>query len=106
MLLMKDGGRGRIVNFSSGSVFQGAAGQSHYAAAKAGALGLTRSLACTGWRSALTANCSASRVLAAPLLRRGPGTSRPGRPAAVQLAGTWEDVAARSIRTLSPRHTE
>jgi len=102
---MKDGRWGRIVNFGSGSVFQGTAGQSHYAAAKAAALGLTRSLACTGWRSALTASCSVSRVLA-PLLRRGPGTSRPGRPAAVQLAGTWEDVAARSIRTLSPRHTE
>jgi len=85
---MKDGRWGRIVNFGSGSVFQGTAGQSHYAAAKAAALGLTRSLACTGWRSALTASCSASRVLAAPLLRRGPGTSRPGRPAAVQLAGT------------------
>jgi NAD(P)-dependent dehydrogenase (short-subunit alcohol dehydrogenase family) len=74
---MKDGGWGRIVNFGSGSVFQGTAGQSHYAAAKAGALGLTRSLACTGRRSALTASCSVSRVF-----------------------------AARSIRTLSRCHTE
>ena len=30
---MKDGGWGRIVNFGSGSVFQGTAVQSHYAAA-------------------------------------------------------------------------
>ena len=99
---MKDGGRGRIVNFSSGSVFQGAAGQSHYAAAKAGALGLTRSLACTGWRSALTASCSASRVLAPPPapwpwdVTAGPAGCGSAR----------RDVAARSIRTLSPRHTE
>jgi NAD(P)-dependent dehydrogenase (short-subunit alcohol dehydrogenase family) len=103
---MKDGGWGRIVNFGSGSVFQGTAGQSHYAAAKAGVLGLTRSLAWTGWRSALTASCSASRGPRCPLLRRDPGTSRQGRPAAVQLAGTWEDVTARSARTLSRRHAE
>ena len=37
---MKDGRWGRIVNFGSGSVFQGTAGQSHYAAAKAAALAL------------------------------------------------------------------
>jgi NAD(P)-dependent dehydrogenase (short-subunit alcohol dehydrogenase family) len=150
---MKGGGWGRIVNFGSGSVFQGTAGQSHYAAAKAGVLGRTRSLVWTGWRSVRTASCwpapaatgyvrlwdpairkpigkpipanlangggrarggvqplrQAARhrgVLAAPLLRRDPGTSRQGRPAAVQLAGTWEDVAARSVRTLSRRHAE
>ena len=45
MPLMKAGGWGRIVNFGSGSVFQGTAGQAHYVAAKAGVLGLTRSLA-------------------------------------------------------------
>jgi hypothetical protein len=54
---MKGGGWGRIVNFGSGSVFQGTAGQSHYAAAKAGVLGRTRSLVWTGWRSVRTASC-------------------------------------------------
>jgi NAD(P)-dependent dehydrogenase (short-subunit alcohol dehydrogenase family) len=43
--LMKDRGWGRIVNFGSGSVFDGTAGQSHYVAAKAGVLGFSRSLA-------------------------------------------------------------
>lgn len=43
--LMKDRGWGRIVNFGSGSVFDGTANQSHYVAAKAGVLGFTRSLA-------------------------------------------------------------
>ena len=37
---------------------------------------------------------------------QAPGTSRQSRPAAVQFAGTWEDVAARSVRTLSRNHTE
>lgn len=43
--LMKDRGWGRIINFSSGSVLAGVPGQSHYVAAKAGVIGLTRSLA-------------------------------------------------------------
>jgi 3-oxoacyl-[acyl-carrier protein] reductase len=36
---------GRIINFSSGSVFKGTPFQSHYVAAKAGVIGLSRSLA-------------------------------------------------------------
>lgn len=43
--LMKDRGWGRIVNFGSGSVFDGTPGQAHYVAAKAGVVGLSRSLA-------------------------------------------------------------
>ncbi len=43
--LMKDRGWGRIVNFGSGSVFDGTRGQTHYVAAKAGIVGFTRSLA-------------------------------------------------------------
>jgi NAD(P)-dependent dehydrogenase (short-subunit alcohol dehydrogenase family) len=43
--LMKDRGWGRIVNFSSGSVLDGTRGQLHYVAAKAGIIGLSRSLA-------------------------------------------------------------
>jgi NAD(P)-dependent dehydrogenase (short-subunit alcohol dehydrogenase family) len=43
--LMKEQGWGRIVNFGSGSVFAGTRNQTHYVAAKAGIVGLTRSLA-------------------------------------------------------------
>ena len=43
--LMKDHGWGRIINFGSGSLFDGTADQSHYVAAKAGVLGFSRSLA-------------------------------------------------------------
>jgi NAD(P)-dependent dehydrogenase (short-subunit alcohol dehydrogenase family) len=43
--LMKNHGWGRIINFGSGSLFDGTANQSHYVAAKAGVLGFSRSLA-------------------------------------------------------------
>jgi 3-oxoacyl-[acyl-carrier protein] reductase len=43
--LMKEIGWGRIINFSSGSVFNGVPGQTHYVAAKAGIIGFSRSLA-------------------------------------------------------------
>lgn len=43
--LMKGTGWGRIINFGSGSVFDGVPGQTHYVAAKAGIVGFSRSLA-------------------------------------------------------------
>lgn len=43
--LMQDRGWGRIINIGSASIFSGVAGQAHYVAAKAGLVGLTRSLA-------------------------------------------------------------
>lgn len=43
--LMKDRNWGRIINFGSGSVFDGTPGQSAYVAAKAGVVGFSRSLA-------------------------------------------------------------
>jgi NAD(P)-dependent dehydrogenase (short-subunit alcohol dehydrogenase family) len=43
--LMKGRAWGRIVNFGSASIFEGVPGQTHYVAAKAGIVGLTRSLA-------------------------------------------------------------
>lgn len=43
--LMKDRDWGRVVNFGSGSVFDGTRGQTHYVAAKAGIVGFSRSLA-------------------------------------------------------------
>ncbi len=49
---------------------------------------------------------SLTEVLTGHYRRVHPEASRQGRPAAVQFAGTWEDVAARSARTLSRRHAE
>ena len=42
---MKEQGRGKIVNISSGTVFNGTAQLLHYVTSKAGVIGLTRSLA-------------------------------------------------------------
>lgn len=54
--LMKESGSGRIVNFGSGSVFDGTRGQTHYVAAKAGIVGFTRSLAREVGPYGITAN--------------------------------------------------
>ncbi len=40
--LMRERGWGRIINYGSGSVFDGTASHAHYTAAKAGVVGLTR----------------------------------------------------------------
>jgi len=43
--LMKTRGWGRIINFGSGSIFDGVSGQAHYVAAKAGIIGFSRCIA-------------------------------------------------------------
>lgn len=43
--LMKQNGWGRIINYDSGTFFKGSRDQSHYIAAKAGVIGLSRCLA-------------------------------------------------------------
>ena len=48
---------GRIINFSSGAVLQGIERHAHYAAAKAGVIGLTRSLASEVGKYNITVNC-------------------------------------------------
>lgn len=55
--LMKEQGSGRIVNFSSGSVYSGVADQVAYVAAKAGIIGFTRSLARALGVHGITVNC-------------------------------------------------
>jgi NAD(P)-dependent dehydrogenase (short-subunit alcohol dehydrogenase family) len=54
--LLKESAAGRIVNFGSGSVFDGTKGQTHYVAAKAGIVGFTRSLAREVGPYGITAN--------------------------------------------------
>ena len=55
---MREQGYGRIVNISSGSV-RGNPGQANYAAAKAGLIGFTNTLAKESGRKGITVNCVA-----------------------------------------------
>jgi len=52
-------GSGRIVNFASQVAYKGMAGLTHYCAAKAGIIGLTRALALEGARHGVTVNAIA-----------------------------------------------
>ena len=58
-LLMRQTGYGRVVNTTSASGLYGGIGQTNYAAAKMGVVGLTRALALEGARHGITANAVA-----------------------------------------------
>jgi NAD(P)-dependent dehydrogenase (short-subunit alcohol dehydrogenase family) len=55
--LMRRGGYGRIVNFSSNSIFAGTPNMAHYVASKGGVLTFTRALATELGPYRITANC-------------------------------------------------
>jgi NAD(P)-dependent dehydrogenase (short-subunit alcohol dehydrogenase family) len=54
---MREAGWGRIINISSGSVFQGSPNYLHYVSSKAGVVGMTRALATELGEYGITANC-------------------------------------------------
>lgn len=64
---MRARGYGRIVSFSSMS-WRGNFGQANYVAAKAGVVGLTRTLALEGARDGITANAVAPGLIETPML--------------------------------------
>jgi len=59
---------GRIINISSVAALQGSAGYSHYSAAKAGILGLTKSLACELAEFRITVNAVVPGPVNTPML--------------------------------------
>jgi NAD(P)-dependent dehydrogenase (short-subunit alcohol dehydrogenase family) len=71
--LMRSRGWGRIINFSSASIFEGVAGQAHYVAAKAGVVGLSRCLAMELGQYGITVNCiTPGLTLTPPVLEHLP----------------------------------
>ena len=80
LALLKASGSGRIINVTSNTVWTVTANFTHYIAAKAGVVGLTRALATELADSKITVNC------VAPSLTRTPGTEENG---AVEYLDTY-----------------
>jgi acetoacetyl-CoA reductase len=64
---MRERGFGRIINISSINGLRGQAGQVNYAAAKAGLIGLTKSIALENAAKGITANCIAPGFVDSPM---------------------------------------
>lgn len=95
----REQGRGRIVNISSINGLRGKFGQTNYAAAKAGVIGLSKSLARELGKYGVTVNAVAPGFIETPMTR---SMDPEWRQAAVQetvlrRAGLPEDIAAVAL---------
>ena len=86
---------GRIINLSSVAAQTGGVVGPHYAASKAGILGLTHSLACSLAREGITANAIAPALIETEMVTRNPQAS----PDLIPMGhfGSVEDVAAVAV---------
>ncbi len=93
--VMRKAGRGAIVNISSINGMRGKFGQTNYAAAKAGVIGLTKSLAKELARFHVTVNAVAPGMIDTPILRAMPPDEKKRAVSEILLGriGTPEDVA-------------
>jgi 3-oxoacyl-[acyl-carrier protein] reductase len=91
---MKRQGYGRIISFSSMS-WRGNFGQANYVAAKAGIVGLTRTLALEGARHGITANAIAPGLIETPMLAsmNGPARDKLTNKIPMRHTGRPEDIA-------------
>jgi 3-oxoacyl-[acyl-carrier protein] reductase len=103
--IMRAAKRGAIVNISSINGLRGKFGQSNYAAAKAGVIGLTKSLAKELARSGVTVNAVAPGLIDTPMLRTMPEAAVAQAAAEILLGrvGTVEDVAEAVVFLCSDR---
>ena len=93
---MLDAGWGRIINISSSSAQSGGQANTHYAASKAGVIGLTKALAMEYAEHGITANNIPPGFVDTPMLRGSPvdveqaarfmPMKRPGRPENIAAA--------------------
>jgi 3-oxoacyl-[acyl-carrier protein] reductase len=101
---MIPGRSGRIINIASASGLLGLAGQTHYAAAKAGVIGFTRALAREVGRFGILANAVAPGAIASPAVERLAPEKRKRLEdgACLGRLGTPEEVAAAVLFLASP----
>jgi 3-oxoacyl-[acyl-carrier protein] reductase len=92
---------GRIINMSSATALTGMAGSTHYAAAKAGIIGLSKSLALELAQYLITVNAVAPGIIDTQLMRRRWAT-RPRPAIPWPRIGTVDDVAALVVFLASP----
>jgi 3-oxoacyl-[acyl-carrier protein] reductase len=90
---------GRIINTSSQLAHKGAADMAHYAAAKAGVLGFTRSLAYEVARDGITVNAICPGPIDTELFRNIPEGWRKNKLAEMPVgrAGTVEEIAPTAV---------
>jgi 3-oxoacyl-[acyl-carrier protein] reductase len=91
---MKRQGYGRIINMSSMSL-RGNFGQANYVAAKAGIVGVTRTLALEGARHGITANAIAPGLIETPMLAsmNGPERDKLVKKIPMRHTGAPTDIA-------------
>jgi 3-oxoacyl-[acyl-carrier protein] reductase len=101
---MRSRGYGRIVNVGSLAGLAGNVGQANYAAAKAGLIGLTRSIAREVALDGITANVVAPGYIETELLATVPAALRQWATDAIALRrfGTVDEVAPAIAFLLSP----
>jgi 3-oxoacyl-[acyl-carrier protein] reductase len=94
---------GRIINTSSQLAHKGAADMAHYAAAKAGVLGFTRSLAYEVARDGITVNAICPGPIDTELFRNIPEPWRKRKLAELPIgrAGTVDEIAPTAVMLAS-----
>lgn len=103
--VMRTAGYGRIVSVSSLAALAGNVGQTNYAAAKAGIIGLSRSLAREVARDGITVNVVAPGYIETDMVETVPEALRAWALQAIALGrfGRPEEVAAAIRFLVSPR---